>query len=98
MATTSKTKKRSRPRYKRTDIELANITIAVYASPRVANALEELMDDMTLYNGVRLAQVMQAVFETGKKKGREEVFASIEGVKKVLPYRPPGQPKKKTKK
>src|SRR5437016_4452660 len=98
MATTSKTKKKSRPKYKRTDIELANMTIAVYASPRVANALEELMDDMNLYKGVRLAQVMQAVFETGKKKGREEVFASIEGVKKELPYRPPGHPKKKTKK
>jgi len=97
MATTSKTKKKSKPKYKRTDIELANITVAVYASPRVADALEDVMHDMTLYKGVRLAQVMQAVFETGKKKGRDEVFSSIEGVKRELPDRPPGKPKKKKK-
>ncbi len=70
MATTSKTKKKSKPKYKRTDIELANITVAVYASPRVADALEDVMHDMTLYKGVRLAQVMPG---KPKKKKKEVV-------------------------
>jgi hypothetical protein len=90
--------KQNKPKYKRTDIQLATIKVPVYASPKVSDALKEVMHDMTLYKGVRLAQVMEAVFETGKKKGREEVFSQIDDVKKQLPHRAPGQPRKKRRK
>jgi len=95
MGSRPKTKRKSKPKYKRTDIELVTQTVPVYASPKVADALKEVSEDLTLYKGVRLAEVMEALFETGKKKGREEIFASIDGVKKLLPYRSPGQPRKK---
>lgn len=90
-------RKSATPKYKRTDIQLATTTVPVYASPRVADALREVVEDMTLYKGVRLGQVLEAVFETGKKKGREEVFIEIDDVKKQLPFRPPGQPRKHKK-
>ena len=36
--------------------------IAIYTSPRVADAFEELTMNMALYKGVRLAQVIEAVY------------------------------------
>jgi len=53
---------------------------------------------MTLYHGVRLAEVIAAVYEQGKKDGRHDVIQKFDGIKDQLVYRPPGQPKKKKKK
>ena len=36
--------------------------VSVRTSPRTADALESIVSDMTLYEGVRLMQVMEAVY------------------------------------
>lgn len=73
--------------------------VKIYASPKVGDALREISKDMTLYEGVRLSQVLDAVYAQGKKDGAREVFEgldrSLADVKRVIPHRTPGRPKKK---
>jgi hypothetical protein len=78
-------------------VELRNGTVTVYGSARVADALQELMADMTLYSGVKFAQVVEAVYEQGRRDGRREVFDEFDRVKEKpeLKHRNPGRPLKR---
>lgn len=70
--------------------------VAIYTSPRAADALEEMISKATLYEGVRLTQVMEAVYLQGKKDGAKQVFDEIDTrVKTAIPHRRPGQPRKR---
>lgn len=66
-------------------------TVAIYTSPRAADALEEIVDKATLYEGVRLTQIMEAVYRQGKKDGAAEVFTQLDTVKRTIPHLRPGQ-------
>lgn len=75
--------------------------VSIYSNQRVLNALSEVQADLTLYKGVRLLQVMEAVYAQGKKDGREEALDAVEhqlaGVaKEVKKLRPTkiGRPRK----
>jgi hypothetical protein len=70
--------------------------VTVYAGARVADALNEVTEDMTLYKGVRLAQVLEAFYEQGLRDGRRQVFDVIEKAKQLptLKHRNPGRPTK----
>ncbi len=51
-------------KYRATRVKLySGVQIKVYASPRVYHALTEITDDMTIYKGVRLAQVLEVFRE-----------------------------------
>lgn len=77
----------------------ANDEVAVRASPRVADALRDITEKATLYEGVKLTQVLEAVYEQGTKDGAREVFETLDEslarVKKEIPHRKPGRPRKK---
>jgi len=83
----------------RNQIPLRNGTIAVYASPRVSAALAAVTANMNLYQGVRLSQLLEAVYEQGKKDGArnaiETLEAKVEEAKQLIPHRNPGKPRKK---
>lgn len=81
-------------KYKKFDIQLAEGQLTLYASPSVLGALEEVTTDMTIYKGVRLAQVLKAAYEQGRKDGRREVIEQFDGIKKNTNYLPPGRPRK----
>lgn len=83
--------------YLRTNVQLSNSIVAVYAGKRVSDALSELLSDMTLYHGVRFQQVLSAVYEQGRKDGARSVFDRIDKAKGDISHRNPGQPKKKLK-
>ena len=83
------------PKYKKFDVNLPQGPLWLYASPAVLKALREVTTDLTLYGGVRLAQVMKAVYEQGLKDGRREVVEKFDAIKKGLRYLPPGRPKRK---
>jgi hypothetical protein len=74
-------------------------SVSVYASPRIADALKEIEKDMAVFHGVKLHQVLEAVYVQGKKDGAAETFGLIDrGVadaKKVIPHRRPGRPRKR---
>lgn len=87
-------------RYSITKVPLKGKKVAkVYASPKVGDALREISNDMTLYQGVRLSQVLDAVYAQGKRDGGREAFDGLEqslaSVKKAIPHRTPGRPRKK---
>ncbi len=44
--------------------------VPVYAGQKVGKALEEVQEDLNLYQGVRLAEVIEAVYKQGLKDGR----------------------------
>lgn len=50
---------------------------------------------MTLYKGVRLSQIMKAVYEQGLKDGRRDVIEQFgEKIRDKTNYLPPGRPRK----
>lgn len=55
---------------------------------------------MTLYNGVRMLQVIEAAYTQGKKDGARAVFDDmdkrIKDSQKLIPHKNPGKPKKKS--
>lgn len=71
---------------------------AVYTSARVADALREITEDASLYHGVRLVQVMEAVYQQGKKDGAREAFEEVDRglaeVRSLVPHGRPGRPRK----
>lgn len=86
---------------RRHDIDLPKLgKIPVYAGVKVGKALDEIQEDMTFYKGVRLAQVMEAVYQQGLIDGRAQVFSELESLAKKpqLAHRNPGRPRKTTKK
>jgi hypothetical protein len=63
----------------------------------VAHALHELTADMDVYKGVRLAQLLEAVYQQGKKDGALDVRDSFEGMMKgILHLNPASRRKKQT--
>lgn len=90
----NKTKK---PRYVKTDITLSDSVVPVYAGVRVAHALHEVTKDMDLYDGVRLSQLLEAVYHQGMKDGARAVRDSFETMMKNIPHQNPGQPRKRKK-
>jgi hypothetical protein len=80
------------PKYGKFDVALPTGPLTLYAGKKVLTALQEVTTDMTLYEGVRLAEVMKAVYEQGLKDGRKEIIEQMEVVKKKANYLPPGRP------
>ncbi len=87
--------KSKHPRSVKTLVPLSKGNVAVYAGMRVAHALREVTADMDLYQGVRLAQLLEAVYRQGKKDGARDVRDSFEKMMKQIPHLNPGQPRKK---
>jgi hypothetical protein len=86
---------RSGPR--KHELELPKLgTVKVYAGELVGKALEEVTEDMDFYHGVKLTQVLEAVYEQGRKDGRRQVFDGVRDLSTTgqLNYRNPGRPKK----
>lgn len=91
-------KPKGAPRNKKNMIPLQTGAVAVYASPRISRAMEEITEDMTLYHGVRLSQILEAVYMQGRKDGARNVFEEIDKkvseARREVPHKNPGKPKK----
>lgn len=91
-------KAKGAPRNKKNMIPLQTGKVAVYASPRISRAMEEITEDMTLYHGVRLSQILEAVYAQGKKDGARAAFEELDKkfreAQRAIPHKNPGKPKK----
>lgn len=92
MASTTK-----KPRCVKTNITLSSGIVPVYAGVRVTQALHEVTENMDLYRGVRLSQLLEAVYHQGTKDGARTVRDSFDSMMKRIPHKNPGQPRKKRK-
>jgi hypothetical protein len=91
-------KTKGKPRSVKTIVELPDgEQVSIYAGPSILEALQIVSMDMDLYKGVRLSQLLGALYRQGKKNGRAEAFDMVDAVRETLPHRNPGQPRKKKK-
>lgn len=85
--------------YRTTKMRLVESELTLRGSQKLMGAVETITADMTLYHGVKFAQILEAVYEQGKKDGAREAFERVEsGVKaamKAVPHKNPGRPPKK---
>jgi hypothetical protein len=88
--------------YKKNLISLGTQTVAVYASSHVSTALQAMLGQMNLYDGVKLTQILGAVYDQGRKDGARAAFESVtekvHEAEATIPHRNPGKPKKPKKK
>lgn len=84
--------------YKTTTVSLAESELTLHGSQKLVNAVETLTADMTLYEGVKFAQILEKVYQQGRKDGARAVFEQIDGgvkaAKKLIPHNNPGRPRK----
>lgn len=82
----------------RADLTKAGET-SVYTSPRVADALEKIIEEATVYEGVKLLQICEAFYLQGQKDGARAVFEeqdqALNRIKRQIPHQTPGRPKKR---
>ena len=85
--------------YKTIKVPLATLNLSIYSSPRLADALKELTKEMTLYRGVRFTQILEAVYQQGKKDGAalafKEISKGLTQAQHKVPHKRPGRPKKR---
>jgi hypothetical protein len=88
-----------RVRYQKNIIPISGDRVAVYASPRISAAFAAVTEGMTLFKGVKLAQILEAVYEQGKKDGARAAFKTVAGkiseAKNLVPHKNPGGREKK---
>jgi len=87
--------------YNTVKVNVGNSVIPLRGGQRLVNAFEALTEDMNLYEGVRFSQILEAVYQQGKKDGAREAFEAVEkgvtGAMKAVPHKNVGRPKKKDK-
>ena len=85
--------------FKSVKIKLANTELTLYAGSKLTGAVEDIVNKASLYEGVKLAQIMEAVYVQGQKDGARRAFEQIDQrvaeAKQVVPHKRPGQPRKR---
>lgn len=85
--------------YRTAKLQLAKSELTIRGSQKLVAAVETITDDMSLYHGVKFAQILEAVYEQGRKDGARAAFEQIDsGVKaamKAVPHKNPGRPRKR---
>ncbi|MFH0953062.1 MAG: hypothetical protein V1873_01900 [Verrucomicrobiota bacterium] len=85
--------------FKTVKVALATTELTLYAGRRLVQAVEDIVRNASLYEGVKLAQIMQAVYIQGRKDGARQAFEQLDQgfsqVKRLVPHNRPGRPKKR---
>jgi hypothetical protein len=85
--------------YKTVKMTLVKSELALHGSERLVHAVQTITADMNLYQGVKFAQILEAVYVQGRKDGARAAFDEVDnGVKtarKTIPHKNPGRPRKK---
>ena len=88
-----------KPRYIAVPLPLKGGPVKVYASPRIAAAFKDIAMDMNMYKGIKLLQLLTAVYKQGHKDGARAAFESTDArfrdAMKAVPHQNPGRPSKK---
>ncbi|HWR35884.1 MAG TPA: hypothetical protein VN622_08465 [Clostridia bacterium] len=85
-------------KWNKVTLDMPNRQLALYTGAKVQHALQEVTMNMDVYQGVRLGEVLEAVYQQGLKDGRREIIEQFEqNITKKVKYLPPGQPRKNRK-
>ena len=80
-------------KYKKILVTHSSGDIQIYAKPAHADALEKI-SNMSVYDGTKILALLGEVYRQGKKEGAKSVFDGIENMKKAIPHKNPGKPKR----
>ena len=90
---------RKKPRYTKIDVKLAKSTITLYAGSNIATAASDLAKSMNTYDGVKYVQILEAVYNQGRKDGASKAFEAIakgfRTAEEMVPHKNPGRPKRR---
>lgn len=90
---------RKRRGYRTIKVGLPKSTLTIYGSARLMDVVQTITKDMSLYQGVRFGQILEAVYKQGTKDGAREAFNQLEKrfreAMKAVPHKRPGRPKRK---
>lgn len=85
--------------YRTIKVQLRKTEVSVYTSPNVASALEDVLAEANAYDGIKIGQIMEAVYLQGTKDGAFRAFGEVDrGVaeaKKLVPHKKPGRPRRR---
>ncbi|MDO9229457.1 MAG: hypothetical protein Q7U03_07820 [Syntrophales bacterium] len=85
--------------FKTVKVNLGKTELVLYGGRKLVSAIDDIVKKTSLYEGVKLAQIMEAVYLQGKKDGARVAFESIDRsivqVRKDIPHNRPGRPKRK---
>lgn len=84
--------------YKTVTVTLTTSELTLRGGQKLVSAVESMTADMTLYEGVKFHQILEAVYLQGKKDGARAAFDEIDhgvkAAKQAVPYKNPGRPRK----
>lgn len=84
--------------YRTIKLDLPKSELKLYGSNKLMDAVKTMTEDMTLYQGVRFAQILEAVYKQGKNDGAREAFQEVNKnlklAQKTIPHKRPGRPQK----
>lgn len=85
--------------FKAVKVKLVNTDLTLYAGSRLVDAVADIANNARLHEGVKLSQIMEAVYIQGQKDGARRAFEQIDQnvafAKRSVPHMRPGQPKKR---
>jgi hypothetical protein len=80
--------------YKTVKVQLVKSELTLRGGQKLVHAAQTLTADMTLYEGVRFAQILEAVYEQGRKDGARRAFEEVDkGVRAATKAVPPQEPR-----
>jgi hypothetical protein len=72
--------------------------VPLFTNAGVATTIRRLMDQATVFEGVKLLQAFEAIYNQGRKDGARATFerldTSLQEVKQLIPHKNPGRVKK----
>lgn len=90
---------RKRRGYRTIKVQLSKSDLTLYGGAKLMDAVQAITKDMTLYQGVKFGQILEAVYDQGKKDGAREAFLqtekSFKQAKRAIPHKRPGRPIRK---
>ena len=79
-------------------VKTAAKPVSIRMSAQRADTMQEIVGEMTLFKGVKLLDIMEAIYVQGRKDGARETFEQIDRnlsqARKAIPHRAPGRPRK----
>jgi hypothetical protein len=80
-------------------IKLHKKEVTVYASPQIGKTLHDMVSNLSLFEAIKLHQLLESMYEQGKKDGARAAFDALEKkvieAEKLVPHKNPGKPRRK---
>lgn len=85
--------------YRTVTVRLVSSELTLRGGQRLIHAVRALTDDMSLYEGVKFAQILEAVYVQGRKDGAraafEEIDRGLRSAMQAIPHKNPGRPRRR---